>query len=141
MVGKTTMIEQTRGLKLYRRPMPRTWWLQNRRYLLYMLREVSSIFMAIWVILLLMQIAQLGGGRQAYQGFVDGVLRSPAVILFSLVTFCFALLHSVTWHQIAGVVQVVRVGERQLPPRYVTAGAFAAWLIATVIIGAVILGP
>ncbi len=133
------MIEQTRGLKLYHRPMPRTWWLQNRRYLLYMLREISSVFTAIWIILLLVQLAQLGGGRQAYQGFVDGALRSPAVILFSVVTFCFALLHSITWHQIAGVVQVVRVGERELPPRYVSAAAHAAWLIATVVIGAVIL--
>jgi fumarate reductase subunit C len=133
------MIEQARGLKLYRRPMARAWWLQNRRYLLYMLREISSIFIAIWVLLLLVQIAQLGAGRQAYQGFVDGVLRSPVAILFSLVAFCFALLHSITWHQLAGVVQVVRVGERELPRRYVTAGAFAGWLIATVVIGAVIL--
>jgi fumarate reductase subunit C len=133
------MIEQTQQRKPYRRPMPRTWWLQNPRYLLFMLRDISSIFIAIWVGFLLVQVAQLGGGRQAYQAFVDSVVRSPAMIIFSLVVFAFALLHSITWLQLAGVVQVVTVGERRLPPRYVVAGAFASWLVASVVIGVVIL--
>lgn len=133
------MIEAAPDRKLYRRPMPRTWWLQNPRYLVSMLRELSSIFIALWVVLLLVQVAQLGGGGQAYQRFVDGVLRSPAGIIFALITLAFAVLHSVTWLQLAGVVQVITVGERRLPPRYVVAGAFAGWLLASVVVAGVIL--
>ena len=133
------MMEEAQKLKLYHRRMPRNWWLQNPRYLLFVLRELSSVFIAVWVILLLVQIMQLGGGRRAYEGFVDGVLRSPVVIVFSLVTLGFALLHSVTWLQLAGIVQVVRVGERQLPARYVAGWAFVVWLVASVVVGAVIL--
>jgi len=134
-----TVNEPVQELKLYRRPMPRTWWLRNRRYFLYMLRESTSIFIAIWVVLLMVQLAQLGAGRQAYQGFVDGFLRSPAAILFSAVVLAFALYHSITWHQLAGVVQVVKIGDRPLSPRQVTAWAFAGWLLVSVVIATVIL--
>jgi fumarate reductase subunit C len=136
---ESKVIDKAPDLKLYRRAMPRTWWLENPRYLVAMLRELSSIFVALWVVLLLVQIAQLGGGGQTYQGFVDGVLRSPFGIIFGLVTFAFAVLHSITWLQLAGVVQVVTVGERRLPPRYVVAGAFAGWLLASAVVAAVIL--
>ena len=126
-------------MKPYRRPISRTWWLENPRYLLFMLRDASSIFVALWVVLLLVQLAQLGQGAQAYQRFIDDVVRSPFGIAFGLVTLAFALLHSVTWLQLAGVVQVVTVGQRRLPANYVVAGAFVGWLVASVVIAAVVL--
>ena len=126
-------------MKPYRRPFSRTWWLENPRYLLFMLRDASSIFVALWVVLLLVQLAQLGQGAQAYQRFIDDVVRSPLGIAFGLVTLAFALLHSVTWLRLAGVVQVVTVGQRRLPARYVVAGAFAGWLVASVVVAVVVL--
>jgi fumarate reductase subunit C len=104
-----------------------------------MLRDASSIFVALWVVLLLVQLAQLGQGAQVYQRFIDDVVRSPLGIAFGLVTLAFALLHSVTWLQLAGVVQVVTVGQRRLPANYVVAGAFVGWLAASVVVAAVVL--
>ena len=43
----------------------------------------------------------------------------------------FAIYHSVTWFNLTGVVQVVRLGERQVPPRLVTAGNFGLWAIVS----------
>jgi fumarate reductase subunit C len=126
-------------VKPYRRPISRTWWLENPRYLLFMLRDASSIFVALWVVLLLVQLAQLGQGPQVYQRFIDDVVRSPLGIAFGLVTLAFALLHSVTWLQLAGVVQVVTVGQRRLPANYVVAGALVGWLVASVVVAAVVL--
>ena len=46
----------------------------------------------------------------------------------------FAIYHSVTWFNLTGVVQVVRVGERQVPPRLVATGAFGAWAVVSLVI-------
>lgn len=133
------MIGAQPELKLYRRPMARAWWLKNPRYTLYMLREISSVFIGVWIVLFLVQLAQLGSGQQAYQGFVDGFLRSPIVMILNLAIFIFAMVHSITWNQLTGVIQVVRIGDRELPPRYVAGGAFATWLVASLVIAAVML--
>ncbi|HXJ81681.1 MAG TPA: fumarate reductase subunit C [Candidatus Methylomirabilis sp.] len=111
---------------LYYPKLPNTWWLKNPRYFRFMIREVTSVFIAIFLVVLLVELYQLSRGPDAYAAFADR-LRSPGWILFHLVALAFALYHSVTWFNLTGVVQVVRVGERQVPPALVVAGAFAAW--------------
>jgi fumarate reductase subunit C len=51
-----------------------------------------------------------------------------------VIALAFALYHSVTWFKLTGVVQVVRIGERQVPPGLIVAGAFAAWGAVSLII-------
>lgn len=110
--------------------LPLGWWRANRRYTTYMLRELSSLFIAIWSLRFLMQLSRVRRGKDAYDGFV-AAQRSPFWIIFNLVTLLFALLHSVTFLQLAGTVQTVRLGERKLPAEQVTAGAFAGWAAAS----------
>ena len=51
--------------------------------------------------------------------------RNPSVALL------FALYHTVTWFLLTGVVQVVHVGDQQVPPALIVAGAFAAWVVVS----------
>ena len=39
-----------------------------------------------------------------------------------------------TWFNLTGVVQVVRLGERQVPPALIVGGAFAAWGAVSLVI-------
>jgi fumarate reductase subunit C len=119
---------------LYYPKLPLTWWLRgNPRYFRFMLREISSVFIGIFLVVLLVQIHQLGRGPEAYAAFVMK-LRSPGWIVFHVVALAFALYHSVTWLNLTAVVQVVRFGERQVPARLVAAGAFAAWGVVSLVI-------
>jgi fumarate reductase subunit C len=113
--------------------LPATWWLKNPRYFRFMIREVTSVFIAIFLVELLVELNQLSHGPGAYGAFVER-LRSPGWIVFHVVALAFALYHSVTWFNLTGVVQVVRVGERQLPPTVVVAGAFAGWGVVSLLI-------
>ena len=61
-------------------------------------------------------------------------LASPGWLVFHVVALAFALYHSITWFNLTGVVQVVRVGERQVPPVLVVAGALAAWGVVSLVI-------
>lgn len=114
--------------KLYHRKMPATWWLKKQSYFLFMLRELSSVFIAIFLIVYLCQIYQLTQGPQAYIAFARK-LSSPGWILFHLVALLFALYHSVTWFQSSAVVLQLRIGERLIPRPFVMALHVGAWAV------------
>ena len=116
--------------KLYHRKMPATWWLKKQSYFLFMLRELSSVFIAIFLIVYLYQIYQLTQGPQAYIAFA-GKLSSPGWVLFHLVALLFALYHSVTWFQSSAVVLQVRIGERLIPRPFVMALHVGAWAVVS----------
>jgi fumarate reductase subunit C len=118
---------------LYYPKLPTTWWLHNPRYFRFMIREVTSVFIAAFLVVFLVELYQLSRGPEAYAAF-SARLSSPGWILFHLVALAFAIYHSVTWFNLTGVVQVVRVGERQIPPALVAGGAFAGWAVVSAVI-------
>jgi fumarate reductase subunit C len=116
--------------KLYHRKMPATWWLTQRSYFLFMLRELSSVFIALFLVVYLFQIYQLSKGPDAYSAFAQK-LSSPGWILFHLVALLFALYHSITWFQSSAVVLPLRIGERLISRPIVMALHVGAWAIVS----------
>jgi fumarate reductase subunit C len=119
--------------KLYYRKMPATWWLTKQSYFLFMLRELSSVFVAAFLVVYLCQIYQLSQGPDAYSAFTQK-LNSPGWILFHLVALLFALYHSVTWFQSSAVVLPLRIGERSVSRPIVFALHVGAWAVVSVIV-------
>src|SRR5579875_3514864 len=81
--------------------LPFGWWTAHRDYVIYMLRELSSVFIAIWALRFLVRLNRLKQGEDAYERAVDAD-RQPGWVLFNLAAFAFALLHAVTWFQLTG---------------------------------------
>jgi fumarate reductase subunit C len=108
-----------------------TWWLRNRRYVFYMVREFTSIPIAIWVMLFVVEISRLGAGKTGYQPF-----GGPVWIVFSLICLVFALWHSVTFLGLAGRIIRVPLGDRYVPPQFIVGAMFGLLFVATVLIGA-----
>jgi fumarate reductase subunit C len=98
-----------------------------------MLRELSSVFVAVFLVVYLCQIYQLSNGPDAYRAFTQK-LSSPGWILFHLVALLFALYHSITWFQSSAVVLPLRIGERVIPRPIVTALHVVAWAIVSIIV-------
>jgi len=119
--------------KLYHRKMPATWWLTKQSYFMFMLRELSSVFIAVFLVVYLCQIYQLSQGPDAYSGFTQK-LASPGWIVFHLVALLFALYHSITWFQSSAVVLTLRIGERLISRPIVTALHVGAWAMVSVIV-------
>ena len=108
-----------------------TWWLRNRRYVFYMVREFTSIPIAIWVMLFVVEISRLGAGRTGYQPF-----GGPIWIVFSLICLVFALWHSITFLGLAGRIIRIPLGDRYVPPRFIVGAMFGLLFAATILIGA-----
>jgi fumarate reductase subunit C len=123
----------------YRPRMSTYWWLRRRTYLLFILRELSSIFVAWFVVLLLLLARAVGQGEQEYQRFLDWA-GNPWVVLLNVVALAFVLLHAVTWLNLTPKAMVVRLGSRRVPSSWIAASAYAAWAVASAVVAWLVVG-
>ena len=125
-------------MKTLDRPMPASWWLERRPYFFYMVREATSIFVAAYVVVLLVMLHRLSQGPEAYAAFLEG-LKSPAAILFHVVVLAFALFHTITWFQATPKAMAVWRGEQRLPAPMLIIPNYLAWIVISAILGWLIL--
>jgi fumarate reductase subunit C len=116
--------------RYYRRRVPLMWWARRRSYTFFMLRELSSVFVAVFVVELLFLVRAVAHGPSAYQGFLD-TMANPAMILLNVVALAFLLLHAVTFANLTPRAMVVRLRGRRVPPRVILAGVYFGWLVVT----------
>lgn len=117
----------------YRRAMPPTWWFRNRAYFLFMVRELTSIPIAAYLIALLVMLNRLAAGREAYEAYLR-FLATPGMVAFHLLALAAALFHAVTWINITPKVLVVRFGEQRVPATLIAGVNYAAWVVASILI-------
>jgi fumarate reductase subunit C len=123
----------TAPIRAYRQPVSRYWWAQRRSYLLFMLREISCVFVAWFVVYLLALVNAIGAGRDSYARFLDWS-ANPLVIALNIIALIFLLVHAVTWFGLAPRAMVVHIRGQRVPPRAVLAGHYAAWLVMSAVV-------
>jgi len=121
----------------YRPRMSVFWWVGRRSYLIFVLRELSSVFIAWSVVFLLLLVHAVGQGGVEYQRFLDRS-SNPWMLALNAVALAFVVFHAITWFSLAPQAMVVRLRGKRVP-RSVIAGAhyaglallsaLAAWLI------------
>lgn len=114
----------------YRRPMSTWWWLGKRTYLTFILRELSSVFVAWFVVFMLWMVYAVGQGPAAYQRFLDRA-DHPLVVLLNVVALLFVVLHLVTWFNLTPQAMAVRVGGRRVPALWMLASQYVGWLVVS----------
>ena len=125
--------------KPYTRPMPRDWWNKNSAFRLFMLRELSSVFVALFALELLCFVSQVGQGEEAMNQFIKS-LGNPFLLVFHAVVLAFALLHSITWFNLPPKVMVIRRGEERLPDVLVAGSNYVACLGVSVLLWWIVKG-
>jgi len=125
-------------MSVYQRPVHLFWWLERRSYVLFVLRELSSVFIAWFVVFLLLLINAVSDGEASYQKFLDWS-GQWWVVAINIIAMLFVLLHAVTWFALAPRAMVIKVRGSRLPPRQVVAAHYLAWLVLTAIVAWVVL--
>jgi len=123
----------------FRRRTSTYWWLERRSYLAFILRELSSVFVAWSVAYLLLLVRAVGRGDDAYRQFLARSGR-PLVVLLNLVTLGFVVFHAVTWFNLAPQAMVVRLRGRRVPGALIAAANYAAWAVASALVAWLLLG-
>ena len=109
------------------------WWLGRWSYLKFILREISSVFVAWFVVELLLALHALSGGPQKYEEF-QGFLRNPLVVALNVVSLFFVLFHAVTWFNLAPKAMAVRLGGKRVPNLWIAGPNYLAWAAVSAIV-------
>ena len=122
-------MDKTMNRRPYVREVPRvTWFLRGPRYVRYMLREVTCLFVGGYMALLVVALARLAEGAAAWEGFLQA-LRSPASVVFHVAALVFSVYHSVTWFNLTPKALPVQVGESFVPGGVIAGAHYAAWAV------------
>ena len=108
----------------YQRRMSVFWWVHKRSYFLFVMRELSSLFVAWFVVYLLMFIAAVGGGAEKYDAFLDRA-SSPPFLVVNAVALAFLVLHTITWFALTPQAMVLNLGGRRVPGVLIIAAQYA----------------
>lgn len=112
--------------KPYVRPVSKnTWFLEHARYKTYMLHEISSLFVALYMWLLIDGLFRLAKGPEAWAGWVSLATSWPVVIL-SLIALALFVIHSMSWFQAVPQAMRIQRGESFVPGNILIGANYAA---------------
>jgi fumarate reductase subunit C len=117
----------------WRRPISTWWWLRKRSYFVFVMRELSSLFIAWFVLYLLLFFRAVGEGDAAYQDFLDKA-GSPLLVVINVVAFAFIVLHTVTWFSLTPKAMALRVRGKDVPARLVIGAQYAGLAVVSAFI-------
>jgi fumarate reductase subunit C len=119
----------------YQPQMSRGWWLRQRHYFLYIVREFTALPMALWLLWLLFEIQRASRGPASFYA-----TSSAVFIVFSVIVLGFALYHSYTFLSLAGVIINIKLLGKPIPSRLIVLSQFGLWFVASIVIAAVLIG-
>jgi len=126
-------------MSTYHRPVSNTWWLKRKTYILFMIRELTSVFVAGYCIFLLVLVYNLTQGADAYGDFM-AALKSPISVALHLITLIFVLYHTITWFNLTPKILVLYRGEERIPEGLVAGTFYVGWVVVSVIVAWLVLG-
>ena len=142
MEGNITMNANPRYTKYhpksYRKRIPILWWTRKRAHIKIILREFTSVFVAFYAIMLLIQISAISRGSDSYDAFLQW-LQTPGSLILHFIAFLFLLFHSITWFSIAPKTVVLRLGNKTIPDAVITALHYFAWIVISAIIALILI--
>lgn len=107
----------------YMRAMSASEWVfRHPRYVRYMLRELSCVFIGAWTLMAVWGLGQLAQGPAAWSSFLES-LTSPASVVFHALALAFSLYHSVTWFNLT---------PKAIPLPFVSAAHYGGWVALSI---------
>lgn len=97
----------------FRKRVSPGWWTASRHYAMYMVREWTSLFVAVYSLLIIYGLSLWSMGSPV--DFLN-FLKNPAMIGFSLVALVFTLYHAATWFYLLGAISPIKIGRSKTKP-------------------------
>ena len=123
----------------HRPRMPVFWWVGRRSYLVFVLRELSSVFVAWSVVFLLLLVRAVSQGGAGYQRFLN-LSSNPWMLALNVVALAFVVFHAITWFNLAPQAMVVRLRGKRVPRSRIAGAHYAGWALLSALAAWLILG-
>ncbi len=115
------------------------WWLARWPYLKFILRELSSVFVAWGVVFTLRQVYALQQGPAAYAEFQRWA-GTPVMLIVNAISFVFVMFHAATWFNLAPKAMAVRLRGKRLPDLAISGPNYVAWIGVSAVVAWIVLG-
>ena len=118
----------------YVRPVSRYgWYLKKRSYAIHMAQEITSVFIAIFTLILLWGIAAVAGGPGSYQAFLKS-LTSPGMVVLLWVLTIVMFYHAFAWFSVTPKAMVIQKGEEFVPGSVIAGAHYGIWAVLTLVV-------
>ncbi len=116
----------------YVRELSKTgWWLKQPRYVRYMAREISALFVGIYVLILMAGLLGLSQGEAAYEDFLE-TAEGPVGLIFAIIAMTFAVYHTYTWFQVTPKAMPLMIGSKRIPGPFIVAAHWFGFVVVSV---------
>jgi fumarate reductase subunit C len=109
--------------------MPATWWLHNRHLVLFMIRELTAVFVAAYAVFLLVLLYQSNRDEKQFYQIPDAL-----ALVLHLIGLAFVLFHSVTWFNLTPKAVILWHGEEKVAPIWIAGAHYTAWIVVSFLI-------
>ena len=109
------------------------WYLKHPRYLRYMSREVTCIFIGAFALLMLCTLERLSRGPEAFASFM-AALKGPWSFLGLALILAFAVHNATNWFNVTPKAMPVQIGEEFLDGKYIVGAHYAVWAVASLVV-------
>jgi fumarate reductase subunit C len=110
------------------------WYRRNPRFLAYILREGTSVFVALYALILLCGLTALSAGPESYDRWL-AFLASPLSVLLHILILAAAVYHTYTWFQVAPkAAPPLVLGGKPVPDRIIIGGGYATCVVVGLVI-------
>ena len=106
---------------------------------MFVLRELTSVFVAWSVAFTLIAVHAILQGPDEYRRFLDWS-ATPWLVVLNVIALVFVVFHTVTWFNLTPQAVVLRVRGRRVPDAGVAAPLYLAWLVLSALLAWIILG-
>ncbi|MCH8879446.1 MAG: fumarate reductase subunit C [Planctomycetes bacterium] len=118
----------------YQTPLPWSWFTQRSSYRRFMVREATSVFLAAYLVYLIVWIYRLGQGPEGLAAAIDSA-RRPLTVALHILALAAALYHSITWFNLTPKIMPLYIGEDRLPDFWAAIlMGYLPWLVVSVIL-------
>ena len=123
----------------YTQPMATSWWLLQGRYVRYMIRELTCLFITLFSVILMIGIYQISQGQAAFDSYLN-ILWSPSGQLVSAIILVMAVVHTLTWFNLTPKAMPLWIGDKKLPGWVIIGAHYVAWAILSLLIWLIVAG-
>ena len=117
----------------YMRDVKPSWWLGQPRYVRYMIRELTSLFVGLYSAWLVVALVRLAQGQAAWEGFL-AASSSPPSVLFQLMCLAFAAYHSITWFNLTPKAMPLTLKGEPVSGRAIIGAHYAVWAMVSLMV-------
>lgn len=117
----------------YVRPMA-GWWKRDPFFVRYMAREVTSVAVLIYAIILTVGVVRLSQGEAAWNGWLAALQSLPSILLHLVLLVSF-LIHVQSWFEIMPKTMApIMVGGEKLAASTIRRGGYIVTTVVTVVV-------